>query len=133
MSKGINKAIILGNVGQIETKESAFGSVTRLSIATSDQWKDKATGEEKEKTEWHQIVLFGKLAEIAEKYVEKGSKIYIEGSLKTTKYTDASGVDKYSTQIVGKNLQLLGKSQGTDKPGQPEQPPVDSYDDVIPF
>ncbi len=116
---GVNKVIIVGNVGK--DPETRFlpngGAVTNLTIATSESWKDKQTGEQKEKTEWHRVVMFGKLAEIAEEYVKKGSKLYIEGALQTRKWTNQQGQDQYTTEIVlqGFNgvMQMLdGKPQG---------------------
>ncbi len=112
-SKGINKVILIGNLGQNpETRYTSNGNtVTNLNIATSEIWKDKDTGKNKEKTEWHKIVLFGKLAEIAAEYLKKGSQIYIEGSLKTRKWQDKNGNDRYTTEIVvGINgtMQMLG-------------------------
>lgn len=101
-SIGINKCIILGRVGNDpEVKYSASGSaIANLSVATSEQWNDKATGEKKEQTEWHRVVIFGKLAEVAGEYLRKGSQVYIEGKLRTRKWTDQSGVEKYTTEIV---------------------------------
>lgn len=101
-SIGINKCIILGRVGNDpEVKYSASGSaIANLSVATSEQWNDKATGEKKEQTEWHRVVVFGKLAEVAGEYLRKGSQVYIEGKLRTRKWTDQSGVEKYTTEIV---------------------------------
>jgi len=116
---GVNKVIIVGNVGK--DPETRFlpngGAVTNLTIATSESWKDKQTGEQKEKTEWHRVVIFGKLAEIAGEYVKKGSKLYIEGALQTRKWTNQQGQDQYTTEIVlqGFNgvMQMLdGKPQG---------------------
>ena len=101
-SKGINKVILVGNLGnEPEIKNATQGQhITRVSIATSDTWKDKNTGETKSKTEWHRVVLFGKLAEIAGQYLKKGSKVYFEGKLKTTKWTDQNGQERYTTEIV---------------------------------
>lgn len=127
MAKGVNKAIILGNIGKIETKETNSGKLTRMSIATSEKWTDKASGQLKEQIEWHNIIVFGKLAEVCEKYLEKGSKVYIEGSIRTTKYQAEDGTDRYSTQIIAKEMQMLGKSQGE---GKGNQPPVDAYKDI---
>lgn len=127
MAKGVNKAIVLGNIGKIETKETNSGKLCRMSIATSEKWKDKATGQDKEQTEWHNIIIFGKLAEVAEKYLEKGAKVYIEGSIRTTKYQAEDGTDRYSTQIVAREMQMLGKSQGE---GKGNQPPVEAYKDI---
>lgn len=109
MSRGINKVILVGNVGvNPELRHTPNDSaVTQLSIATSESWKDKNTGETQERTEWHKVVLFNRLAEIAAEYVKKGSKIYIEGSLKTRKWTDNAGVEKYTTEVIASELQLL--------------------------
>lgn len=106
----VNKVIIVGNVGRDpETRYLPSGdAVTNLSIATSDRYKDKQTGEMKETTEWHRIAFFGKLAEIAGQYLKKGSQVYVEGSLRTRKWTDQSGQEKYSTEIVASSMQMLG-------------------------
>ena len=99
---GINKVILVGNLGaKPELKYGASGNaVTNLSVATSDSWTDKSTGQKQEKTEWHRVSLFGKLAEVAAQYTDKGSKVYVEGKLQTTKYTDNAGIEKYSTSVV---------------------------------
>lgn len=101
-SRGINKVIILGTLGQDpEVKYMpSGGAVCNLSLATSEQWNDKATGEKKEQTEWHRVVIFGKLAEVAGEYLRKGSQVYVEGKLRTRKWTDQSGVEKYTTEII---------------------------------
>lgn len=101
-SRGINKVIILGTLGQDpEVKYMpSGGAVCNLSLATSEQWNDKATGEKKEQTEWHRVVIFGKLAEVAGEHLRKGSQVYVEGKLRTRKWTDKSGVEKYTTEIV---------------------------------
>lgn len=116
-SRGVNKVIIVGNLGNDpDVKYAANGNcITNISVATSESYKDKNTGQNVDKTEWHRVVFFGKLAEIAGEYLRKGSQIYIEGKLKTTKYTDNNGVEKYSTDIVvdgfdGK-MQMLGGAQ----------------------
>jgi len=120
-SKGVNKVILVGNLGQdpeIRYMPSG-GAVANISIATSESWKDKATGEQKEKTEWQRVAIFGKLAEIAGEYLKKGSQVYIEGSLQTRKWTDQSGNDKYTTEIVvamNGVMQMLGS-----KPAQGQQ------------
>lgn len=131
-SRGVNKCIILGNLGNDpEVKYTASGSaIANMTVATSDEWKDKQTGEAKSNTEWHRVVLFGKLAEVAGEYLRKGSQVYIEGQLRTRKWTDNAGVEKYSTEIVvGMNgvMQMLGgkqegKSQQQSGWGQPQQP-----------
>ena len=109
MSRGVNKVILVGNVGvNPELRHTPNDSaVTQLSIATSETWKDKATGETQERTEWHKVVLFNRLAEIASQYVKKGSKVFIEGALRTRKWTDAQGVEKYTTEIIANEMQLL--------------------------
>lgn len=122
-SKGVNKVILVGNLGQ--DPEIRYmpggGAVANISIATSESWNDKTTGEQKEKTEWHRVVIFGKLAEIAGEYLKKGSQVYIEGALQTRKWTDQSGVDKYTTEIVvamNGVMQMLG---GRPAQGQQQQ------------
>jgi single-strand DNA-binding protein len=113
MARGINKVILVGNVGRDpETRYSAGGmAVTTVSIATSEAWKDKQTGEQKEKTEWHRVKFFGRLAEIAGEYLKKGSQVYIEGSLRTEEY-EKDGVKRYSTDIVAAEMQMLGGRPG---------------------
>ena len=108
----VNKVILLGNLGRDpETRYTTGGdAVTNLNIATSEQWKDK-NGEKQERTEWHRVVLFGRQAEIAGEYLKKGRSVYIEGRLQTRKYTDKDGVEKYSTEIVGDRMQLIGGSR----------------------
>jgi single-strand DNA-binding protein len=110
----VNKVIIVGNLGRDpETRYMPSGdAMTSIAVATTDTWKDKATGEKKEQTEWHRISFFGKLAEIAGQYLKKGSQVYIEGSLRTRKYTDKDGVEKYSTEIKADTMQMLGSRQG---------------------
>lgn len=109
MSKGINKVIIIGNIGQPpELKAMPNGSaVVTLSIATSERWKDKNSGEQQERTEWHRVVAFNRLAEICGQYLQKGSKVYIEGSLRTRKWQDSTGQDRWTTEIVAKEMQML--------------------------
>ncbi len=109
MARGINKAIIVGNLGNDpDVKMTSNGSaVANLSVATSEAWRDKNTGEMQERTEWHRIVLFNRLAEIAQQYLRKGSKVYIEGKIQTRKWQDQNGQDRYSTEIVGNELQML--------------------------
>jgi len=108
----VNKVILIGNLGRDpETRYTTGGdAITNLNIATSEQWKDK-NGEKQEKTEWHRVVLFGRQAEIAGEYLKKGRSVYIEGRLQTRKYTDKDGVEKYSTEIVGDRMQLLGSRE----------------------
>ena len=110
----VNKVIIVGNLGRDpETRYTPSGeALTTISVATTDTWRDKASGEKKENTEWHRIVFFGKLAEIAGQYLKKGSQVYVEGSLRTRKYTDKDGVEKYATDIRADSMQMLGSRQG---------------------
>lgn len=110
----VNKVIIVGNLGRDpETRYMPSGdAMTSITVATTDSWKDKATGEKKESTEWHRITFFGKLAEIAGQYLKKGSQVYVEGSLRTRKYTDKDGVEKYATDIKADSMQMLGGRQG---------------------
>lgn len=135
-SRGVNKVILIGNLGQ--DPEIRYmpngGAVANLTLATSESWRDKQTGEMREKTEWHRVVIFGKLAEVAGEYLKKGSQVYIEGSLQTRKWQDQSGQDRYTTEVVvniGGSMQMLG-GRGGDAPsqsqggqggwGQPQQP-----------
>ena len=162
-SRGINKVVLIGNLGQ--DPEMRYmpngGAVATLSLATSESWKDKKTGEMKEQTEWHRVVLFGKLAEVAGEYLRKGSQVYIEGQLRTRKWKDQSGQDRYTTEIVvsvNGTMQMLGGrpqnagekpqqsgwgqpqqpqggtqfSGGGTPPGRMSEPPMD-FDDDIPF
>lgn len=110
----INKVIIIGNLGRDpETRYMPSGdAMTTIAVATSESWKDKVTGEKKEQTEWHRITFFGKLAEIAGQYLKKGSQVYVEGSLRTRKYTDKDGVEKYATDIRADTMKMLGSRQG---------------------
>ena len=114
MGKGINKVILVGNLGaDPEVKYTTGGTaITSLRIATSEQWTDKQSGQKQERTEWHRVKLFGRLAEIAGEYLKKGRQVYIEGSLRTDKYTDKEGVERYSTDIIGNDLQMLGGGSG---------------------
>ncbi|QGJ84317.1 primosome PriB/single-strand DNA-binding protein [Pseudoalteromonas phage XCL1123] len=133
-SRGVNKVILVGNLGQDpEVRYAANGNaIANITLATSESYKDKNTGQMVDKTEWHRVVFFQKLAEIAGEYLRKGSQIYVEGKLKTTKYTDNNGVEKYSTDIVvdgfdGK-LQMLGsKEGGNTTQGQNSQPQQQGY------
>ncbi|MDP1979933.1 single-stranded DNA-binding protein [Undibacterium sp.] len=110
----VNKVIIVGNLGRDpETRYMPSGdAMTSITVATTDSWKDKSSGEKKEQTEWHRITFFGKLAEIAGQYLKKGSQVYVEGSLRTRKYTDKDGVEKYATDIKADSMQMLGSRQG---------------------
>lgn len=114
--RGVNKVIIVGNLGQDpETKYTASGAaITNVSIATSETWKDKQTGQAQERTEWHRVVFFNRLAEIAGEYLRKGSKVYIEGALRTRKWQDQGGQDRYTTEIVANEMQMLDSRGGND-------------------
>ena len=114
MARGVNKVILVGNLGaDPDTRFTASGmAITNLRIATTEQRTDKQSGEKQDHTEWHRVVLFGKLGEIANEYLKKGRQVYIEGSLRTSKYTDKSGVEKYSTEIIGNDMQMLGGGGG---------------------
>ena len=114
MSRGINKVILVGNLGaDPETRYTTNGSaITSIRIATSESWKDKQTGEQQERTEWHRVKFFGRLAEIAGEYLKKGRQVYVEGSLRTDKYTDKDGVERYSTDIIANEMQMLGGAGG---------------------
>jgi single-strand DNA-binding protein len=119
MARGINKVILVGNCGQDpETRFSSSGAaITNISLATSETWKDKQTGQQQERTEWHKVVFFNRLGEIAGEYLKKGSKVYIEGSLRTRKWQDKEGQDRYTTEIVGNEMQMLdsrGMSDNSD-------------------
>lgn len=127
--RGVNKVILVGNLGQ--APEIRYmpngGAVANLTLATSETWRDKATGEQKEKTEWHRVVLFGKLAEVAGEYLSKGSKVYIEGQLQTRKWQDEQGGDRYTTEIVVKvngSMQMLGGGERQTSGNVPAQPPA---------
>jgi len=121
--RGVNKVILVGTLGKDpETKTFANGgSLTQFSIATSESWTDKNSGERKEQTEWHNIVLQNRLGEIAQQYLKKGSKVYIEGSLNTRKWTDQNGQERYTTQIKGSQLQMLDSASGNNQQ-QAQQP-----------
>ena len=110
MARGINKVILVGNLGaDPEVRYSAGGTaITSLRIATSESWMDKQSGERQERTEWHRVKLFGRLAEIAGEYLKKGRQVYIEGSLRTDKYTDKDGIERFSTDIIANEMQMLG-------------------------
>jgi single-strand DNA-binding protein len=154
MARGINKVILIGNMGKDpEVKATAGGaSITNITLATSESWKDKQTGENQERTEWHRVVFFGRLAEIAGQYLKKGSKVYIEGALRTRKWQDQSGQDRYTTEIVANEMQMLdGRNASNDQADygaqeysaprrneqQQQQPATaasfDQFDDDIPF
>ena len=153
MARGINKVILVGNLGaDPETRYMPSGSaVTNLSVATSESWKDKQTGEQKERTEWHKVAMFNRLAEIAAEYLRKGSQVYIEGKLRTRKWQDQNGQDRWTTEIIADEMQMLGgrgggggggsfgggqQSGGSRQGGggsAPPQPGPDDFDDDIPF
>ena len=138
---GINKAIILGRLGaDPEVKRMQSGdAVANINIATSEAWKDKATGEKREKTQWHRVVLWQRLAEVAEQYLKKGDQIYIEGKIETRKWQDSAGQDRYTTEIRAQNMQMLGSSSGHGNQAQPSQskpetqPQHQGFDDDVPF
>lgn len=121
MARGVNKVILIGNLGaDPETRAMPSGmTATNLRIATSESWKDKQSGENKERTEWHSVTAFGRLAEIMGEYLKKGSKVYIEGSLRTRKWQDKSGNDRYTTEIVAAEMQMLDSRQT--EPAEPQQ------------
>jgi single-strand DNA-binding protein len=132
MARGVNKVIVVGNVGQDpETRYMpSGGAVTNLSVATSESWKDKQTGQPQERTEWHRIVFYNRLAEIAGEYLKKGSKVYVEGSLRTRKWTDQNQVERYTTEIVAREMQMLDtKQDGGNQNYQPQngQQPAQGY------
>lgn len=156
MARGINKVILIGNLGKDpETRYMpSGGAVTNITLATSESWKDKQTGQQQERTEWHRVVFFNRLAEIAGEYLKKGSKVYIEGSLRTRKWQDQGGQDRYTTEIVASEMQMLdsrGGAGGFQDEGmssyepaapapassrpQPQAAPagMDDFDDDIPF
>jgi single-strand DNA-binding protein len=114
MARGVNKVILIGHLGaDPETRAMPSGSsVANLRIATTESWRDKQSGEQQERTEWHRVALFGRLAEIASEYLKKGSQVYIEGSLRTRKWQDKQGNERYSTEIVGNEMQMLGGRGG---------------------
>jgi single-strand DNA-binding protein len=122
----VNKVIIVGNLGRDpETRYLPSGeAVTNISVATTDTWKDKASGEKKEQTEWHRVAFFGRLAEIAGEYLKKGSQVYIEGSLRTRKWQDKEGKERYTTEIRADTMQMLGSRAGAGEPrGEPRSEP----------
>ena len=118
MARGVNKAILVGNLGRDpEVRYSPNGqAVANVTLATSESWKDKTSGEKQEKTEWHRVVFFGRLAEIAGEYLKKGAQIYVEGRLQTRKWTDKDGHDRYTTEIVANDMQMLGSRGGAGAP-----------------
>lgn len=151
MSGSVNKVILVGNLGaDPEIRRTQGGDpIANLRVATSESWRDKNTGERREKTEWHRVVIFGGLAKVAEQYLNKGSKVYLEGALQTRKYQNQQGQDVYTTEVVltgfGAKLEMLDRANGkwddedTDYPQEPQQrttsrpPPSNDMDDDIPF
>jgi len=161
MARGVNKVIVVGNLGNDpETRYMPSGSaVTNMTVATNESWKDKQTGEQKERTEWHRVAMFGRLAEIAAEYLRKGSQVYIEGKLRTRKWQGQDGQDRYTTEIIADEMQMLGGRGGAGGGGSfgggqqgggqqgggqqgggqqgggsaPPQPGPDDFDDDIPF
>ncbi len=147
MARGVNKVIIVGNLGQDpETRYMPSGSaVTNFTVATNESWKDKQTGEQKERTEWHRVSMFNRLAEVAAEYLRKGSQVYIECKLRTRKWQGKDGSDRYTTEIIADEMQMLGGrgggggfggggQGGGNKGGSaPPQPGPDDFDDDIPF
>ncbi len=145
----VNKVILVGNLGaDPETRYQPSGeAITNIRVATTDKWKDKASGEMKEATEWHRIAFFGRLAEIAGEYLKKGSQVYVEGRIRTRKYQDKDGNERYSTEIIGDRMQMLGARAGSGEPREPAAPkgeakpaaakkPAGKFDDLeddIPF
>lgn len=124
MARGINKVILVGNIGlDPEVRYLPNGNaVTTLSLATSESWKDKTTGEKQDRTEWHRVVCFNRLGEIAGEYVRKGSKLYVEGSLRTRKWQDQQGQDRYTTEIIASDIQMLDSKSGGSAPNYDEMP-----------
>jgi single-strand DNA-binding protein len=137
MARGVNKVILVGNLGaDPETRSMPSGmTVTNIRIATSESWKDKASGAQQERTEWHSIALFGRLGEIAAEYLRKGSQVFVEGKLRTRKWQDKQGNDRFTTEIIADNMQMLGgRAGGAGAAGTAERgaaasaPPRDDYD-----
>lgn len=145
MARGINKVILVGNLGaDPDTRYMpSGGAVTNLSIATSESWKDKQTGEQKERTEWHKVAMFGRLAEISAEYLRKGSQVYIEGKIRTRKWQDKDGNDRWTTEVIADEMQMLGGRGGAGAPARSESAPhssapqpaaaAEEFDDDIPF
>lgn len=148
MARGINKVILVGNLGRDpEVRYMPSGAaVANVTIATSESWKDKQTGETQERTEWHRVVFFNRLAEIVSEYLRKGSQIYVEGRLQTKKWQDKNGQDRYTTEVIANEMQMLGRASdapprdssaggGSSSRPEPEMAPVGNadFDDDIPF
>ena len=136
MARGVNKVILVGNLGaDPETRSMPSGmTVTNIRIATSESWKDKASGAQQERTEWHNIALFGRLGEISAEYLRKGSQVYVEGKLRTRKWQDKQGNDRFTTEIIADNMQMLGARAGGapavsgERGAAASAPPRDDYD-----
>lgn len=151
MARGVNKVILVGNLGNDPEQKSMpnGNAVTNITVATSESWKDKQTGQQQERTEWHRVVFFNRLAEIAGQYLSKGSKVYLEGSLRTRKWQDQGGNDRYTTEIVANEMQMLDSRESGQAPRQEQQQApqqtrqasqqqapagnFDDFDDDIPF
>ena len=140
MARGINKAIIVGNLGQDpEVKQMpSGGAVCNITVATSESWNDKNTGEKQERVEWHRVVMYRKVAEIAGEYLRKGSQVYVEGKLQTRKWQDQSGADRYTTEIVANEIQMLGGKASASQAAKPATQPeaasgANDFDDDLPF
>ena len=139
MSNGVNKVLIIGNLGSDpEIKYTKAGDpVANLSIATSESWKDKNSGDLQEKVEWHRVVMFSRLAEIAEQYLKKGSKVFVEGKLQTRKWQDQEGKDRYTTEVVAKEMTMLDSRSTSqaqeDSPKVESEKPKDDFEEDIPF
>ena len=132
MARGINKVILVGNLGA-DPKVNPNRTAAQFSVATTEGWKDRNSGEQKERTEWHKVVAFKRLAEIAAEYLRKGSKVYIEGKLQTSKWQDNNGVDRYTTQVVISEFQMLDRPNNTgrdDGRGNEQEPPPPDDDDI---
>jgi len=147
MAEGVNKVLLIGNLGaDPETRYTQSGTpVTNLRVATSESWRDRQTGERQERTEWHRVVIFGKLAEVASEYLRKGSQVFLEGRLQTRKWQDQSGQDRYTTEVVANGMTMLGggggggsaplennHGEGAQQP-QEAPTPADDFEDDIPF
>ena len=150
MARGVNKVILVGNLGkdpEVRYMPSG-GAVANVTIATSEQWKDKQSGEQRERTEWHSVVFYQKLAEIVGEYLKKGSQVYVEGALRTRKWQDKNGNDRYTTEIIASEMQMLGSRSGGSTAFNQAEPPTaekpapasagagsfsEEFDDDIPF
>lgn len=128
MARGINKVILIGHLGNAPElrQTSTGGALTQVSLATSESWKDKQTGQTTEKTEWHRVIFFNRVAEIVAQYCQKGSKLYVEGRLQTRKWTDKDGLERYTTEIIAQELQLLDSRGAANQPGNADELPTPS-------